>query len=353
MLKFKSIFFITIMMVTLLSGCSISFGSKDSGSSDGGVFVSANKGNTWQQKALIPNISGKPRSMAGVSVSVLVMDPNDNKAIYQGSIDNGLFYTYNIVDGWLPADSLGRFTISAAAVDPESKCIIYAAAENKVYKSTDCNRSWAQVYFDNDTTTKINSIAIDHYNSQNVFIGTSRGEIIRSIDRGISWKTLNRFENSVEKIIINPHDSRMIFVGTARKGIFRSKDSGLTWQSLSEQLKDFQNVFNFKDLALANADQGLIILATSYGLLKSNDYGDNWSKIELITPEKKSTINALAINPKNSQEIYYVTDTTFYRSLDGGQSWTSKKLPSTRAGWKLLIDPENPNTIYLGVKALK
>ncbi|GAF89261.1 unnamed protein product, partial [marine sediment metagenome] len=46
-------------------------------------------------------------------------------------------------------------------------------------------------------------------------------------------------------------------------------------------------------------------------------------------------------------------NTTFYRSLDSGENWTTKKLPTTRAGWKLLIDPDNPDIIYMGVRSIK
>ncbi len=342
-----------IFTIFVLSGCSISLNSKDNGATDGGIFLSINQGNTWQQKVLVPNISGRPKVINALNNSSLAMDPSDNRAIYYGSVDNGLFYTYDITQGWQIAKDLEKMTINYVAVDPSSKCIIYAAIDNKVYKSTDCSRNWDEVYYDNDLTTKINYIVIDHYNSANVYIGTSRGEVIKSSDRGISWQTIGRFDSGVKKIIINPKDSRLLLAATFKKGLFRSTDSGGSWVNLEEKLENFKDSRNFRDLAISEADSGVIILASNYGLLKSNDNGDTWSKIELITPEKKATINAVAISPKNSQEIYYVTNTTFYKSLDGGQNWTTKKLPTTRAGWNLLINPEDPNILYLAVRKIQ
>ena len=345
--------FLIVILALTISGCSISFKSGEGGGNDGGVYVTANQGNNWAQKVLIPTTSGQPGSFGNLSVSSLVMDPSDSEAIYFGSVDNGLLYTYNGAGGWFLANGLGKATINAIAVDPGSKCIIYASLENKVYKSTDCNRTWAQVYYDNDVNTRVNAIAVDYYNSVNVYIGTSRGEIIKSSDRGGSWKTVGRLNNSVQRIIISPADSRLIFTATASKGIFRSADNGANWVGLEEKLKDFKDTLSFRDLAVAPADKGLIFLATNYGLLRSADNGENWEKIELITPEKKAIINSIAVSPKNSKEIYYVTNTTFYRSLDGGINWTTKKLPTTRAGWKLLINPKNPSTIYLGVRKIE
>ncbi|MFA4833331.1 MAG: hypothetical protein WC619_00610 [Patescibacteria group bacterium] len=344
---------ITMAMAVLVSGCSISFKGGEGGGNDGGVYVTANQGNTWVQKVLIPTTSGQPGSFGNLSASSLAMDPSDPGAVYFGSVDNGLLYTYNGAGGWFLASGLGKVTINTIAVDPGSKCIIYVGIGNKVYKSNDCNRTWAQVYYDNDVNTRVETIAIDHYNSVNVYVGTSRGEVIQSSDRGGSWKTIGRLESSVQKIIVGPADSRLIFAATAKKGIFRSTDSGANWVSLEENLKDFKDILSFKDLVAAPTEKGLIFLATNYGILKSTDNGDNWTKIELITPEKKATINSIAVGPKNSKEIYYVTNTTFYRSLDGGTNWATKKLPTTRAGWKLLVNKENPNIIYLGVRKIE
>ena len=352
MKKYNINFIILLFLfVFITSGCSISFNTgSSSGVNDGGVYVTKNKGETWQQKVLIPTNSGRAKTIATLNTNALVMDPGDNKALYFGSIDNGLFYTYDSGDNWVVALGLNQSTIASLAVDPDSRCIIYAAIDNKVYKSTDCNRSWAQIYFDNSAETKINSIAIDHFKSTNVYIGTSRGEIIKSLDRGVSWQTIKRFENSVAKIVISPSDSRMLFAATAKEGLFISKDAGAGWQSLSEQLKDFKDILKFRDFVCAVDKPGQIFLATDYGLLASKDYGENWSKIELITPENKATINAIAVSPKDSKEIYYVTNTTFYRSLDGGENWTTKKLPTSRSGWKLLIDPKDTGVIYLGAR---
>lgn len=353
MFKNKLRFSLLVIAFLLISGCSVSFKTNNSNLNDAGVYKTNTKGDKWTQAVLIPTVSGRPKNIGGINVNVLVMDPSDNKAIYWGSDGNGLFYTYDGARSWQPAAGLGQKTISAIAVDPNSKCVIYAAAANEVYKSTDCSRSWSRVYFDNSARTRIGAIAVDYYNSANVYIGTSRGEIIKSEDRGGTWRVLERFKNEIKRVIISPNDSRNIFVATKSKGIFRSLDNGGTWGSLKKNLKEFKSSDSFRELAVLKGKPGLIFLATNYSLLKSADNGDSWSKIDLITPAKGSNINTLAVNPQNHKEIYYVTNTTFYRSLDGGENWTTKKLPTGGIGWKLLVDPKNSNIIYMGVKKAK
>jgi photosystem II stability/assembly factor-like uncharacterized protein len=337
----------------LASGCSVSFKNNNSNAAtDGGFWVSLDKGASWRQVSAIPTVTGAPGSIAPLDASCLTLDPGDVNAIYFGSTAKGLLYTYNIGGGWNQAASLNEAKINSIAVSPDNKCQIYAAAGNKVYRSNDCSRSWAQVYFDNDVRTQIGALAVDQYDSNKVFFGNSRGEIIRSLDRGDHWMTVLRSGSNVNEIIISPHDSRKIFVTTVNDGIFRTADSGDNWLPLKDKMAEFKNSFNIVGLIASPSSDGLLFAATAYGLLKSDNNGDTWSKIQLVTPEKEASINSLAVNPKNPQEIYYVTKTTFYSSADGGVSWRAKKLPTTRAGWKLLIKPDEVNVIFMGVRKL-
>jgi photosystem II stability/assembly factor-like uncharacterized protein len=114
-------------------------------------------------------------------------------------------------------------------------------------------------------------------------------------------------------------------------------------------MEDFSDRSEYRDLLVSSAQEGLVLLATNYGLLRSTDHGESWERLELITPEEDAKINSVAVNPQNQSEIYYVTNTTFYGSTDRGVNWSTRKLPSSRRGAKLLIDFENPNIIYLGV----
>ena len=72
---------------------------------------------------------------------------------------------------------------------------------------------------------------------------------------------------------------------------------------------------NFKDLIYSYSD-GSLFLATDKVIVRSFDEGQSWTKLSLLTPESDSSINAIAVNPQNSDEIFYVTNTSFYRSFD-------------------------------------
>ncbi|MBI4779207.1 hypothetical protein HY797_02005 [Candidatus Falkowbacteria bacterium] len=336
-----------------LSGCTLNFGTaSNTGSSnanDGGVYKSTNRGASWLQKASIQGVNTK-RSFSAIDIISLALDPSDNKAVYAGSLENGLFYSYDGAEGWQVATGLGKISINNIAVDPADKCLIYTTAANKVFKSEDCNRTWSQAYFDNDLKAIVSSLVIDHDSSNNIFIGTSNGDVIKSSDFGVSWRALGRFDSQVDKIVISPVNSKIIFAGTTARGIFRSVDGGNKWERLDKELEAFDGSNRFRDLAVVKSEKAIVFLATNYGLLKSADDGNTWSKIELLTAEEEAKIYSIAVNPGDANEIYYVTGTTFYHSLDGGNNWISKKLPTSRAGSKLLLDPKNPAILYLAVR---
>lgn len=347
----KKIFLlITVFLPLTLTGCiQVKTAQQNTTAIDGGIFRTADKGNTWQQKVLIPTVTGAPQSFAGINIKSIAIDPNDNNAIYYGSVGQGLIYTYNRGETWQVTQALGASTISSVAIDANDKCTIYATINNKAYKSTDCNRSYDVIYQDHELYTTVDAVAVDHYDGSVVYLGIARGDLLKSADGGASWHAINRFNVKITKIIMDPNDSRKIYVVTQGRGIFRTLDRGENWEDMNKPLTDLQVGLDIKDLVLVKSEPDTIFIATMYGLLRSVDSGDTWEKIKLIPSENRAQINALAVNPQNSKEIYYVTNTTFYRSLDGGENWTTLRVPSTRWATKLLIDPVEPNVIYLGV----
>lgn len=366
----KKIKLLAILFLTLFLGaCTLNFKTSGVGVMDGGVFVTGNKGDSWKQMPLIPSISGAPGSIANADINDLIIDPNDSAAVYLTSAGDGLYFTYNVGRGWNKVLSLPtNISANDVAVSNKNKCVIFVAMENKLYRTDDCARSFTQVYYDNNQGVGVMAVALDHYNSDIVYMGTSRGDILRSFDGGKTWRAIQRLNDSVREILVNPKDSRSVFVATSRNGVYRFNSAGgasleqlekyknqfdnTNWIDYGKELKEFALGVNFKDLIYSYSDNSLF-LATDKVIVRSFDDGQSWIKLSLLTPENDSSINSIAVNPQNSDEIFYVTDTSFFRSFDGGSTWGVKKLPSTRAGNALLIDFNNPSIMYLGVKKVK
>lgn len=345
------VLFLLIVFSLVLSGCIQTKSNNNAGAIDGGVFRSVDKGATWQQKVIIPT-AGRNNNFANANIMTWAMDSGDSQAIYYASIGSGLVYTYDGANTWHKANGLGNNTIRALGVDPFDKCTIFATIGNRVFKSDDCSRAWKQIYFDNQTKITINALVLDHFNENHLYIGLSRGDLVKSLDAGESWQTVHRFKARIDRLIIDPSDSRVMYAFISKKGVFKSSDAGESWETFNNGLKEHKLGIAVKDLILFKDEPTMIFMATNLGIIRSNDAGETWEQIELIPTEKKAALNAITVNPKNTKEIFYVTNNTFFRSSDGGENWQTIKLNTSRAGRTIMINPEKPTIMYMGVRAL-
>ena len=101
--------------------------------------------------------------------------------------------------------------------------------------------------------------------------------------------------------------------------------------------------------------------ATNVGPMKSTDGGVTWQLIKVTVPnallQGVPDMTAIAVDPLNENNVYFlaaVTGTTgFYKSTNGGQSWSAVIMPGistgsgTRALYWLCIDPVATGHLYL------
>lgn len=358
-----------LSLTTLLSACSLGGSSATStGPSLGGVFFSTDGGISFRQYSAVPSVSGAPGSINSLSIKTLAADPSDDKAVYLGAYDQGLYQTYDIASGWNKVTNFPNVTVNDIAVNPKNKCDIYATFANRLYRSVDCARTWKQIYMDASQEAVFSALVLDFYNPSNLYLGNSRGDILKSIDGGTSWRVIKRLDSEISKLILHPEDSRQVFVATKNAQIFSFISNTRTnpnnsadieanfaldnWSDLNVVLKDLDVGFNFVDLVISPDDNSLF-LATDKVIVRSPDKGISWQKLNLLPSEKEGIIRALAVNPKNAKQIYYATSLTFARSIDGGVTWSNKKLPTSQTTSVILIDKNNPNNIYLGVRDVK
>lgn len=112
---------------------------------------------------------------------------------------------------------------------------------------------------------------------------------------------------AIDVVETNPN---VIYVGTASGGLWKSESGGMEWTPL------FDNV-----------------AVTSIGAV--NIYQANPDIIWVGTGEG---------NPRNSLNSGYGV----YRSIDGGKTWVLKGLEKTRNIHRVIIDPTNPDIVYVG-----
>ncbi len=354
----KTLVLLTISIL-FLSGCVLKFGTGIS--NDSGFYLSPDKGEQWVQKTEFMNI-GEGRSFFNNDKPVfLKVDPQDPKALFIGSMSKGIFYSFDKGDSWQKTLS-GKGVVHDLAIDPKDKCTIYAAVGNKVYKTEDCMRHWDNIHIEGLPEQSIKAVAVDGYNNNKVYIGTSGGGLFKSLDYGVSWESIKWFQSTINKIMINPNNTAQVYVATSKKGIYKSNNEGIDWFNVSGNItykdsdgkvKIYESAYSYLDLEFDSSQEDALIYANPYGLFHSNDGGQNWDLIKLLTKPKAVTIRAVALNPKDNKEIYYMTSTTLYKTVDGGREWTTEKSPTTQRPVDLLVDVENADNLFMIAREVK
>lgn len=340
------------VLLTLLGAGCTSLGGTKNKAADGGVFKSVDAGSTWTSVAAVPTAQGMG-TLATSNVLNLELDPNDKFFLYASTRENGMLYSEDGAASWrLPRQAALRDgTILTVEVDPSDSCRAYIAKGSRLYKTSNCLRTFDdEVYVESRGGITIIQLMVDWYAKGTVWMGLSNGDVLKSTDYGKSWKTMLKVKEEISEIMLSNKDSRVILISTFKAGVQRSIDGGEHWEKLEgtfSELKEANSVYGLTQ----TKDGSVMLAATQYGLLRSEDTGSTWQAIDLLTSPGQLAIRAVGIAPKDPKVIYYVTPSTFYRTADGGKTWQTQKFPSTRIPRAMLIDPEDASVLYVGVAA--
>ena len=336
------------------AGCILSTGPATG--PDGGVWKTADGGTTWSNlKALVVGTQ-VTAAVDTTQILQVAFDPQDNNTVYLATVANGLLYSLNAGASWQypSGDIMNNGRIGAIAVDPKDKCTVYAAKANVIYETTDCGRDWKQIFFDPRVDVAFTQLVVDWYNPTSLWSGTSAGDVFHSQDSGATWQISQREDGSaIVTIALDPRDSRTVYAATYGAGLIKTTDGGNTWTQIYKQFPDLMasDAKRAIQLVIDPVTANTIYEVSKYGILKSTDGGDTWTALKLTSPPESVAIKAMAIDPKDDQNIVYTGVGVLQFTSDGGNTWKPEKLPTTQSGNTIMYDPVNSKVLYLGTIA--
>lgn len=341
----KKILPILFLLVLAGAGCSASPSSKKP---DGGILKTGDAGKTWVSASVVPSAKGIG-TLTTANILKMEMDPEDNAVLYVGTREDGFLFSDDAGASWhQPRNKdLATGLISSIKVNPKNVCTVYIAKGARLYKTTDCMRTFSSdTYVESRAGVGVSHIALDWFDPDTIWVALSNGDVQKSPDGGSHWTTALNLKDTVTDFLISNADSRVMLIGTAKSGMQKSTDGGATWSRVADTLHP-SGLTNVYDLVQTKSGD-VVLAATGYGLVRSTDFGTTWSPIKLVTQPGQVTIRAVGMDQYNPSQIYYATTATFYQSSDSGVTWKTGKLPSLRVPRALVVDPKQSSVVYIG-----
>ncbi len=255
---------------------------------------------TWHQLGPFNTVNGEGDVHPEVSwqVNVYCFDQSDSRPdiLFAGTEAGGLFKSENKGLSWrLVTASVPVSTISDVKISATNPDIVYFAANNRIYKTTNGGESWIQVFLIGDEAFQL---LIHPTNPDIVFCGANNG-LYRSVDGGTTWTKL--FAQKSWDIKFHPVNPTIIYLAknnpTAKKcELWKSTDTGAT--------------FSLKD-------QGWFVPSAPTA---ANDEG---AKIG-ITPASPDLVYVALIGQGKAGDNGWIG---IYKSIDAGEHWANPNLP--------------------------
>ena len=154
-------------------------------------------------------------------------------------------------------------------------------------------------------------------------------------------------------------DSDIMYVGTASGGLWKSTSGGVTWKPVFND----QVTASVGAVAIQQSNPDVIWVGTGegnprnslnggYGIFKSLDGGKSWKSMGL---EKTRHIHRVLIDPTNPDIVYVAAigspwgvhpERGVYKTINGGKSWKKILYVNDKTGAAdLVMDPSNPNKL--------
>jgi photosystem II stability/assembly factor-like uncharacterized protein len=162
---------------------------------------------------------------------------------------------------------------------------------------------------------------------------------------------------SIDAVVSNPD---IIYAGAASGGVWKTTSAGINW----EPIFDKEATLAIGAIAIQQDNPAVLWVGTGegnprnslnggYGIYKSLDAGKTW---KLMGLEKTRHIHRIVIDPKNPNTVYVGAigspwgehpERGVFKTIDGGATWKRILFVDDKTGCAdLIMDPSNPNKLF-------
>lgn len=289
---------------------------------DGGINISIDAGVNWTKVAELPV----------TQFYEIGLDKNNPQRLYGGTQDNGTLRTLTgATNDWSRIYGGDGFYV---IVDHTNPNIIYAESQfGNLGKSTDGGLNFSGATNGINTSEPTNwstPVVMDPNDHNTLYYGTDR--VYQTTDGAGFWTAISpdltdgipgTRLGTVTTIAVSPVNSNVLWAGTDDSHVWVSIDKGANWSDVSSTLP-----YRWVTRVITDPVNETAAYVTFSGLkwkdpqphvFKTTDLGQTWTDISSNLPD--APLNALAVDPMNTNFLFVGSDLGAYYSSNGGQNW--------------------------------
>jgi photosystem II stability/assembly factor-like uncharacterized protein len=320
-----------------------------------------------------PFRGGRVTAVAGV--------PSQPDTFYMGATGGGVWKTTDAGETWVNVSDtfFGSGSIGAIAVAESDPNVVYVGTGTAcprgnvspgdgVYKSTDAGKTWTHIGL--REAGQVGRIRVHPTDPDRVYVAAlghifgpneERG-VFRSRDGGTTWQKALFVSDQAGAVdlAMDASNPRILYAAiwrVVRKpwtlisggedgGLYKSTDGGENWNQVTEGLPEGMTGRIAVAVSPANPERvWTLIEAEDGGMFRSDDGGETF---RLISKDRKLRQRAwyythVYADPLDEDTVYAL-NTAFYKSVDGGKTYESIRVPHGD-NHDLWLNPKNPKIL--------
>lgn len=329
----------------------------------GGIdfWKSTNSGTNWTQKTNWYVQAGAP-PYVHADHHAIAFAPYNTNILFLGT-DGGIFKSTNKGDTWTALNNnlfITQFYYGAVA--PSGSTYYGGTQDNGTLKSTG-SQSWSEIIGGDGGATEV-----DFSNTNNIYGeyvnlcflkstngGSSFSKSMSGIPVGAGfWDGTTDRTLFISPFSMDPNNSSIIVAGTYR--VWRTTNSASNWNAISGDLTGDgtgSNGSSISTVIVAKGNSNVIYAGCSNGRVQvTTDAGANWNLRNTGLPNAYCT--RIATDPNNTATAFatfsgFTAGSKVYKTTNFGVSWTniSSNLPNIPVNC-IVVNPSNVNNLVIG-----
>lgn len=309
-----------------------------------------------------------PNNISGC-VTQVALDPNNSNRVYALAQGGGLWKLESVADypaaTWIPlSDQHATLVGFAFAVAPSDSSIIYLAEGPSLLRSTDGGNSWASAsnisLWDQGTNPwshAVRRVVVDPNDANHVLIASNTG--LWQAPDGATWTQL--IAGDITDVAMDPGNSSIVYVAQRNVGVLKSQTGAAPWATILPWSAVQNPVDTMVKIALSASGapaSRTVAVKFDQQVFVSEDSGASWSPPSSFPSDpwgeqQFDWNNVLAIDPFDS-DVILVGEEALFRGLrnstDGTIAWTwvaGENLPTHEDQQSICFDPNQQGLVYL------